>query len=405
MVKKKIYLLLSIILVISLTAVSCPQPPPEGGKLPSGGDEEISSLAEFVASMKIGWNLGNSLDAHNNMTPGETAWGNPRATQALMDGVAARGFGAVRIPVTWGSKIGPAPNYTIDSAWLNRVAEVVAYVNNAGMKAIINIHHDGADSSNWLSVKNEHLTGTVKEGMDAKFKAVWTQIAVKFKDTGNLLLFEAFNELHDGSWGNGNSAQRSRVNELDQIFVDAVRAVGGKNSDRLLIIPGWVTRPSVTVSSLVVPTDTVPHRLIVTFHYYDPYDFTGSAKQKVWGDKALPGNWANENYVRNTFNSVRNKFVDNGIPVIIGEYGAVNQSGDAFAHRKYYMEYVTKYAHDCGFIPFYWDNAGFGSGSEKFGLLKRSDGAPYDNSASAILEVMMKAVNEQYSLSDIIAPK
>ena len=396
---RKLLLLLSI--VVPLFAVSCPGEGDTVGGLPPNDD---STGMEFVASMKIGWNLGNTMEAHNNMTPNETGWQGTKTTQALMNGVAARGFGAVRIPVTWGTTIGDGPNYTIDAAWLNRVAEIVGYVGKAGMKAIINIHHDGADSAHWLSVKTADLTGAAKTEMDAKFTAVWKQIAQKFKDTGNFLLFEAFNELHDGSWGNGNTAQHNRVNELNQIFVNTVRAVGGENASRYLVIPGWVTRPIVTVSSLKLPTDTVKDKLIVTIHFYDPYNFTGDATQKVWGDKALPGNWANENNVRNTFNSVRDKFVKNNIPVIIGEYGAVNQSGDAFAHRKYYMEYVTKHAHDCGFVPFYWDNAGFGSGKEKFGLLRRGNGSAYDSNATEILGVMMKAVNQNYSLESITPP-
>jgi aryl-phospho-beta-D-glucosidase BglC (GH1 family) len=392
------YRVFPLSLIILFLAISCP----------GGGDvidfDAPETAMEMVAVMKIGWNLGNTLEGHNNMTPNETGWQPARTTQALMKGVAAQGFGSVRIPVTWGNMIGDAPNYTIDSAWLNRVAEVVGYVGAAGMTAIINIHHDGANSDYWLSVKTADLTGPSKTAMDAKFKAVWRQIAVQFKDTGKYLLFEAFNELHDGSWSDGTPAQRSRVNELNQIFVDTVRAVGGENSSRFLVIPGWVTRPSVTVSSLVLPTDKVKDKLIVTIHFYDPYDFAGSAKQNVWGNKALPGNWANESNVRNTFNSVKNKFINNGIPVIIGEYGAVNQSGDAFAYRKYYMEYVTKYAHDCGFVPFYWDNAGFGSGNEKFGLLNRNNGAPYDANASQIIAVMMKAVNEDYTLESITPP-
>jgi endoglucanase len=397
---KKLVPIFTFLMAFVLLAVftSCPESKSSG----PGTSNPESQKPGPSGGGEIGWNLGNTLDAHNNMNPSETVWGNPLATQALMNGVAARGFGYVRIPVTWGNKIGAAPSYTIDSAWLNRVAEVVEYVNKAKMKAIINIHHDGADSANWLSVKTADLTGPTKDAMDAKFTAVWTQIATKFKDTGDYLMFEAFNELHDGNWGNGNTAQHDRVNELNQLFVTAVRAVGGQNANRSLVIPGWVTRASVTVSSLVLPTDTAVKKLIVTFHYYDPYDFAGSASQKVWGSKALPGNWANETFVKNTFDSVKNKFKD--IPVIIGEYGAVNQSGDAFKYRKYYMEYVTKYAHDCGFIPFYWDNAGFGSGSEKFGLLKRSDGSAYDASAQEILDVMMKAVNENYSLDSITAP-
>jgi len=376
---------------------------------PGGGDpsneppsEEVNSAMEFAASMKIGWNLGNTLDGHNYLTPKETAWQGTITTQALMDGVAAQGFGAVRIPVTWGTMIGDAPNYTIDEAWLNRVAEVVGYVTTAKMKAIINIHHDGADSSYWLSVKNADLSGPAKAEIDAKFSAVWRQIAVKFKNSGNYLLFEPFNELHDGSWGDGNAAQHARVNELNQIFVNTVRAVGGENTDRFLIIPGWVTRPSVTVSSLVLPTDPTPERLIVSFHYYDPYDFALAAEKKVWGSKAEPKGWANETYLQNTFNSVRNKFAK--VPVIIGEYGASNRSGDEFQYQKYYMEYVTKYAHDCGFIPFYWDNGSPGTGKESSRLVNRANGQPANNNAREILRVMMKAVNDDYLLSDITPP-
>jgi len=360
------------------------------------------SATEFAASMKIGWNLGNTLDGHNNMNPSETAWQPTKTTQALMNGVAARGFGAVRIPVTWGNMIGPAPSYAIDEAWLERVAEVVGYARSAGMKAIINIHHDGADSSYWLSVKTADLSGANKAAIDAKFTAVWRQIAVKFKDTGNILVFEAFNELHDGGWGNGNAAQHDRVNELNQIFVNTVRAVGGRNSDRFLVIPGWVTRPSVTVSSLVLPADPTPDRLIVSFHYYDPYDFVLAVEKSVWGEKANPGGWANEEYLRNTFDSVRNKF--SNVPVIIGEYGASNRSGDEFQYQKYYMEYVTKYAHDCRFVPFYWDNGASGTGKESSRLINRTNGQPANENARAILAAMMKAVNENYSVESITPP-
>jgi len=392
--RKVLLVSLSILLlaVFSCSVNSDLDPPVEGSAL------------EFAASMKIGWNLGNTLEGHNNMTPNETGWQNTRTTQDLMDGVAALGFGAVRIPVTWGNTIGPAPDYTIDEAWLSRVAEVVGYVRSAGMKAIINIHHDGADSRYWLSVKTAALTGPAKTAIDAKFTAVWRQIAGKFKNTGATLLFEGFNELHDGSWGNGNTAQHNRINELNQIFVNTVRAVGGQNSDRFLVIHGWVTRPSVTVSSLVLPSDSTPDRLIVGIHFYDPTNFTLEASKEVWGSNADPGGWGNENTVRNTFDSVKNKFVANGVPVIIGEYGAVNQSGAAFAYQKYYMEYVTKYAHDCGFVPFVWDNNASGTGKERSRLINRTNGQPASDNTRQIIEVMMKAVNVDYPLDSITPP-
>jgi endoglucanase len=308
--------------------------------------------------------------------------------------------------------IGSAPNYTINTAWLNRVAEVVEFVRSAGMKAIINIHHDGADSYYWLSVRRADLSGSNKAAIDQKFTAVWRQISERFRDSGDFLIFEGFNELHDGNWGyptRGTTRQDlndqyERVNELNQIFVNTVRAAGGQNASRYLLIHGLVTRPSLTVQHLVMPRDTAVNRLIVGIHYYDPYDFSGSATQRVWGEKALPGNWANENHLRNTFDSVRDRFIKNGIPVIIGEYGAVNQSGAAFAHRLYYMEYVTKYAIDCRLIPFYWDNGGFGSGAEAFGLLNRRNGEPPNANAAAVLNVIMKAASEVYSMNSITAP-
>ena len=364
-------------------------------------------VMEFVSSMKIGWNLGNALDAHNNLTPRETAWGNPVITQSLINAVADAGFGAVRIPVTWGTMIGDAPRYTIDEGWLGRVGEVVEYVRAAGMRSIINIHHDGADSHYWLSVKNADLTGPTKTAMDAKFTAVWKQIALYFIDTGNYLVFEAFNELHDGSWGDGNTAQRSRVNELNQLFVNAVRSAGGENTNRFLVIPGWVTRPSVTVSSLVLPEDPIPHKLIVAIHFYDPYQFALRAEYDTWGSKARPGSWGNESSIRATFDSVKGRFIDReGVPVIIGEYGATRQAtATGKAHRLYYMEYVTKYAWDCGFVSFYWDNGGARSGAEQFGLFNRGNNSLLADAADMI-EVMMRAVSddEDYTLDSILPP-
>jgi aryl-phospho-beta-D-glucosidase BglC (GH1 family) len=395
--KNKTRFIIPVFILALFMAVSC-----DSGSLTGdwgGGGNSHASLT----NMKIGWNLGNSLDAHNNGDPSETVWGNPVVTQTLINAVKAQGFDTVRIPVTWINKIGPAPNYTIDAAWLNRVAEVVGYVSNAGMNAIINIHHDGADSSYWLSVKTDALTGAAKTEIDNKYKAVWTQIANKFKDYGDFLIFEGFNELHDGSWSDGNTAQRNRINDLNQIFVTTVRSTGEMNSERYLLINGWVTRPSVTVSSLVLPTDTAKNKLIVGIHYYDPYDFSHLTKS-VWGSRADSSGWANESYVRSTFNSIKTRFIDKGIPVFIGEYGAVRKSDSTGkAHRLYYMEYVTKVAADCGFVPIYWDNGGSGSGENGFGLFNRSSGALLSDAAD-VISVIMRAAKEDYSLSSITPP-
>jgi aryl-phospho-beta-D-glucosidase BglC (GH1 family) len=155
-----------------------------------------------------------------------------------------------------------------------------------------------------------------------------------------------------------------------------------------------------------MPEDSVENRLIVGIHFYDPYAFTGDASQTTWGQGHTTENtWANESNVRNTFNSVKTRFVDNGIPVIIGEYGAVRQSGtEGKAYRKYYMEYVTKYAADCGFIPFYWDNGSSRAGSEGFGLFNRSSPPALLSDAADIIAIMMRAVNDNYPLSEVTPP-
>ena len=408
-----------MMLIIPLLMVSCPFKIDDETQ-----NGEYASAMEFAASMKIGWNLGNTLDGHNGLTPNETRWQSVITTQALLTHIKNEGFGVVRIPVTWGTmlheqlknnpgnitlSIAELQALKIDQTWLNRVAEVVNYAKNAGLKAIINIHHDGADSYHWFSVKNADLTGNNKEKIDAIFVNIWTQLAQRFINEGNYLIFEGFNELHDGSWGNGNTAQRNRINELNQLFVDTVRSVGGENSERYLLIHGWVTRPSITVSNLVMPNDPTPDRIMVGIHYYDPYDFSGSAEWDTWGSKSLTGanGWANETHLRNTFDNVKARFIDNGIPVILGEYGAVRQrTATGKAHRLYYMEYVTKYAIDCGFVPVYWDNGSSPNGNggrEQFGLYNRTTRA-YANDAIDVVAVLMKAAYENYSITSITAP-
>jgi len=410
-----------------------PDNPPEGGY--------TGAAMEFVKSMGIGWNLGNTFDGHSNLMPAETAWQSTVTTQAFINYIKEEGFGAVRIPVTFGRKlheqlrnspgsitlsVSQIEALTIDAAWLNRIAEVVDYVNNAGMIAIINIHHDGADSAHWLSVRNADLTGVNKSKVDAIFTTIWKQVAEKFKDYGSFLVFEGFNELHDGGWGypgtrtvHGVSVtttnqdlvnQRERVNELNQLFVNTVRSAGGQNSDRFLLIHGLVTRPSETWSAAFkMPTDTKPDRIIAGIHFYEPYDFSGSASWNTWGQLVNTGgnSWANEHNVINQFNNIKTRFIDNNIPVILGEYGAVRQTtAKANEYRRYYIEYVTKAAIDRGIMPFYWDNGsnpnGAG-GAEQFGLYNRST-RTHANGAAVIVEAIMRAAKSNYNISDIVVP-
>jgi endoglucanase len=363
--------------------------------------EFTHSSTELLAKMKLGWNLGNSLDAPE----GETAWGNPAVTPELLRAVAASGFDLVRIPVTWSLHTGPAPDFSIDPNWLARVAEVVDYVRGAGLYAIINLHHDGADGLDrveWLTLND--ATGAISEANNqavrARFVAVWKQIAARFADYGEELLFESMNEVHDG-YGKPDPQYFAIINGLNQAFVDRVRASGGNNAARHLVVPGYNTNIDHTLSGFELPKDPTAKRLIVSVHYYDPYLFALQGKKNTWG-KASPGNdgWGQEDFVVAQLDKLKAHFSGLGLPIIIGEYGACQQEGFE-DYRRYYMEYVTKAAVDRGMVPVYWDNGAEGSGGEKFGLFSRTSYAPLH---PKLLEAMVRAAKSSYQLSDIALP-
>ena len=386
--------------------VSIVQEAGQGGQGVSG-----ETPYEIAASLGLGWNLGNQLDAHNNGVA-EEGWGNEPTTQALFDRVAAAGFTSVRIPVTWLGKVGAAPDYTIDADYLNRVAEVVGYAENAGLNAIINIHHDGADSQYWLNIKNAAADETVNEAVKAQLKAMWTQIAERFRDKGNFLVFEAMNEIHDGGWGWGDNRtdggkQYAVLNEWNQVFVDAVRATGGNNTERYLGVPGYVTNIDLTVENFVLPTDAVQNRLMVAVHFYDPNEFVLEATASEWGhtgDPAKKATWGDEDNVRTQFGKMKSAFIDKGIPAYIGEMGCVHRNdARAESFRLYYLEYVCKAAKDYGLPPFYWDNGSSGSGAETSGLFNHATGEMLNN-AEEVIDVMKRGIfteDESYTLQSV----
>lgn len=349
----------------------------------------------------MGWNLGNSLD----VPEGETAWGNPNVTASLFEVVKAQGFGLVRIPVTWSLAIGPGPDYTIDAERLARVSEVVGFARSAGLLAIINLHHDGADAYDgveWLTLNDAE--GNVSEANNTlvreQFVRVWTQIADYFQDYDSGLLFESMNEIHDG-YDAPDPAYYDIINDLNQTFVDLVRSGGGNNPTRHLVVPGYNTNIDYTVAGFELPEDSTQDHLILSVHYYDPWDYAGAATTNTWG-AASPGSdtWGQEDYVVSQFEKLKTSFVDQGIPMIVGEYGAVHQA-DFADYRRYYMEYVTKAARDRGIVPVYWDNGGANSGADGFGLFDRTSGAVLHPD---LLSAMVRATTENYSLTEIALP-
>lgn len=344
---------------------------------------DITSL-ELVADMGLGWNLGNTLDA----LPEEISWGNPRATNELIKAVKDAGFKTVRIPITWIDHTGDAPDYEIDEDWMDRVEEVVGYVLDNDMYAIINIHHDGGHgiSGMWLSPKESDY----EEGI-ARFTKVWEQISERFKNYSDYLIFESMNEIHD-NYKVPTQANNDIIANFNQKFVDIVRASGGNNAKRHLLIPGYNTNIDHTIAGLVMPNDEIEDRLIVSVHFYDPWTFAAQGDNYTleWGKSGQRvDSWGQEDWVDTIFGKLKSTYIDNNIPVIIGEYGAVVRAEEGHEkYRRYYMEYVTKAAYDNGIMTVYWDNGYNGTSGEAFGLFDRRSNEQLHGD---IIEAMVRA--------------
>lgn len=361
------------------------------------GMSDLTSV-ELAKEMVPGWNVGNSLEAIG----GETAWGNPLITQRLIDSVKAAGFKAIRIPVAW-SNFSDTSAYTIKTEWLNRVKEVVDYVVNNDMYAIINIHWDGG----WMQP-----TYAMQDYVNTRLSVMWDQIAVHFRDYGNHLLFAGTNEVMvEGIYGPPNKEFCAVQNSFNQTFVTTVRSTGGRNAYRYLVVQGFNTNIDYTVSCFIAPEDETENRLMVEVHYYDPYNFTLNTQNDniiQWGkyvtDPSKTETWANEPYADNQFLKMRNKFINQGFGVILGEYGAtarLNLGSDELnaehaGFRLYYNAYITASMICRGLVPFYWDN-GY-TGNHGSGLFNRSTGAQV---YPEIIDAIMMAVDTSELISDI----
>lgn len=362
-----------------------------------------SSASQFVADMGAGWNLGNQLEANSNGYPSETAWGEPTVTQALIDKVKAAGFETIRIPVSYLKDIGPGPDYTIDPSWLNRVKQVVDYAYGRGMHVVINMHGDGYTSvtGSWL-ICDSSSQATIKD----KYQKVWQQIATKFQNYDQHLIMESMNEEFTGVYGNPTQPCYSNINAYNQIFVDTVRRAGGNNSSRWLLVPGWNTNIDYTAGSygFALPTDqyrssSIPvdeQRIMVSVHYYDPWDFTGTESGSItqWGPAATnpskTSTWGQADYLDSQLKKMHDTFVTKGYPVVVGEYGAIDKSSFDSSNNRYRADYahtLTATAAKYGEATVYWDNGV--NGQYGFGLFNRSS---YAVTQQGIVDAIMSGV-------------
>lgn len=297
---------------------------------------------EMVSEMGNGWNLGNTMDGHTGFTPSETLWQNVETTQGLMKEIHDMGFNTVRIPVTWGTMIDDENGYAIDEQWMSRVQDIVDYAINMNMYVIINVHHDGAEQTGWLRIAAEDLA-PVKE----KYEAVWRHIAERFKDYDEHLIFESMNEVT----GDGVVAEDTAIiNEFNQIFVDTVRATGSNNAVRWLSVPGRYTNIINTTNpdnGFKLPEDSVENRLFVAVHYYDwQFGLLATTQTTTFVEQRVDA-------LIDEFWLLDEAFTSKGIPVILGEYGALNKNNTA--ERAYHLEIVTRLCNQIGIVPCYWD--------------------------------------------------
>jgi len=342
------------------------------------GMRDIPSL-DLAHEMGIGWNLGNSLEAIG----GETAWGNPKTTKELIASMKAAGFKAIRIPVAW-SKFTNAGTYEIEAAWMARVNEVVDYVIENDMYAVINIHWD----EGWMQP-----TFARQDYVNDRLEKMWIQIALNFRDYEDRLLFAGTNEVMvEGDYGTPKPEYYQVQNSFNQTFVDAVRSTGGRNAFRNLVVQTFNTNIDHGINFFEMPEDDTEDRLMVEVHYYDPYEFALREDEVItqWGsgstDPIKTASWGGESYADGQFQKMKLKFIDQGIPVLLGEYGATDKKA-AYndSYREYYLRFITKSATAHGLVPFYWDN-GF-AGDYGFALVDRSSGAEiYPELIDAITE-------------------
>ena len=319
---------------------------------------------EVVKEMKIGWNLGNTFDANTDKIEDgepseyETAWGNPETTKEMVDGIKASGFNTFRIPITWTNHFSEATDCIIDKDWLERIREVVDYGIENGMYVIINSHHD-----TWYVPSEENF-----ENACNVMTSLWTQIAIYFRNYDEHLIFEGMNEPRligtSLEWNGGDDTSRGIVNQLNALFVETVRAAGGNNQLRHLMVPPYAASGTAdAINGLELPDD---EKLIVSIHAYTPYDFALNTKGTDQWDCA---NSADTDSIDMLMELLDKRFVSNGIPVVIGEFGALNKSNSE--QRCDWTEYYVRAAAQKNITCIWWDNGTFYGSGERLGIFDR----------------------------------
>ena len=379
----------------------------------SGDTLKNADTEAILEDMGLGWNLGNSLDATGGSgLDTETSWSNPKTTQALIDKVKSLGFNTVRVPVSWGKHVS-GDNYTIDSAWLARVKEVVDYCYKNDMYVILNIHHDTKSSAS-ASGAGYYPRSSAYSSSEKFVTSVWSQMAEYFKNYDYHLIFETLNEprlIGTGyewwfnKWNIPSEVKDAIdcINKLNQKAVDTIRDTGSNNRGRLIMCPGYdASIDGATVSGFKLPTDISgnKNRIAVSVHAYSPYNFAmnvGSGSTSTYTSSI-------KNELQDLFSTLKSNFRDKGIPVVIGEFGSTDKNNTA-ERVKWATDY-TALAKKNNIPCVLWDNNAFavynGSSivlnSEYHGYINRKNNT-VTNPAKDVIEALMKPYGKKADLN------
>lgn len=366
---------------VTPTAVPTPVPTPRQGEHDSVNGiktiddgvmrEEFTSF-DIIHNMGVGTNLGNTMEATSGNASTvqgfETAWGQPVTTQDMLTGMKKAGFNSIRIPVAWSNMMSKDGKYTIPDAFFDRIETIMNYALNEKMYVVINDHWDSGWWARFGSVDEDERADAM-----VKYKAMWTQIAERFKEYSDYLIFESANEelgerlnwesdYANSGWFQSEDELYECVNQINQAFVDVVRGTGGNNAKRHLLIAGYDTGIAKTCDDRYkMPKDTIENHLIVSVHYYSPATYCiADQEDNSWGYAA---SWGTEQEITDLQATLRNmkiRFCDNGYPVIIGEYGVTDtKKADGTYVRKegrdVFFNAVCEYALENGMCPMLWD--------------------------------------------------
>lgn len=386
-------------ILTKVSGTATPTPAPTATPTPTATPAGTGSKA-FAKSLQAGWNLGNTLDAFSDDKSAtysqglysEACWGQPYTTQTMIKAIKAAGFKTIRLPVTWHNHIDNA-SYQINATWMARVKTVVDWAIAEGLYVILNTHHDNISLSSYNSgVYGYVLNASYKTSSKAYLKAVWTQIANTFKAYDDHLIFEALNEPRDvggsNEWYIASSSTAKTYNDIiteyEQTCLDAIRATGGNNASRYVLVPGYAGSASY-LSTYTLPKDSASDKLLLSFHAYSPYNFAMYNSSGV--DTSFDS--ADQTELNNLFSGVRNLFPNMGI--VIGEASASNKNN--LSARVAWASYYFGTAYNTYAMPtVLWDNGAYTadtSSGEQHGYYNRSGNSWY---WPTIVSAALKAV-------------